>query len=83
MCKVILIVLHDLRRLIHDTNLTDVPLNSGYRKYKTGVKWRTLNPEFNDEFSFKVSIVDLPRLALVISVWDKAVGKNNHNEYIG
>ena len=54
------------------------PIN---RKYKTSVKWKTLNPEFREEFCLKVSIVDLPRLALAISVWDKDLGKNN--DYIG
>lgn len=75
-----------LRRLLHDTNLgalssSCLSSSSINRKYRTSVKWRTLNPEFREEFSLKVSIVDLPRLALVISVWDKDLGKND--DYIG
>jgi len=45
------------------------------------VKWRTLNPEFDEEFYYKVSKDDLSKLALAISVWDRDIGKNN--DYIG
>ncbi|CAL8134646.1 unnamed protein product [Orchesella dallaii] len=70
-------------RLLHDSSLGALSTGcfSVNRKFRTSVKWRTLNPEFREEFSLKVSIVDLPRLALVISVWDKDLGKND--DYIG
>lgn len=72
------------RRLVHDTNLgisSSTNCLSLNRKYKTSVKWKTLNPEFLEEFSLKVSIMDLSKLALAVSVWDKDMGRNN--DYIG
>ncbi|XP_065579909.1 double C2-like domain-containing protein beta isoform X2 [Artemia franciscana] len=51
------------------------------RKFKTSIKWKTLNPEFNEEFSFKTKITDLPKQRLEIAVWDKDIGKSD--DYIG
>lgn len=41
------------------------------KKYKTSVKWRNLNPVFNDEFSFDARPNDLDKQSLMITVWDK------------
>ncbi|XP_055914170.1 rabphilin-3A isoform X2 [Eupeodes corollae] len=47
------------------------------KKYKTGVKWRNLNPAFNEEFVFEASPHDLNKQSLIITVWDKDIGKSN------
>lgn len=47
------------------------------KKYKTGVKWRNLNPAFNEEFVFEASPHDLNKQTLIITVWDKDIGKSN------
>ena len=49
--------------------------------HSTSVKWRTLNPEWNEEFAFETPLTDLTGLALLISVWDKDLGKSN--DYLG
>lgn len=45
--------------------------------HTTKVKWNTLNPEWNEEFSFETQLNDLNTLALVLTVWDKDFGKKN------
>ncbi|XP_054730962.1 rabphilin-1 [Anastrepha obliqua] len=47
------------------------------KKYKTGVKWRTLNPIYREEFYFESSPHDLNKQTLIITVWDKDIGKSN------
>ncbi|XP_017485868.1 PREDICTED: double C2-like domain-containing protein beta [Rhagoletis zephyria] len=47
------------------------------KKYKTGVKWRTLNPIYREEFFFESSPHDLNKQTLFITVWDKDIGKSN------
>lgn len=47
------------------------------KKCKTHVKWRTLNPIFNEEFQFESSPQDLNKQALILTVWDKDIGKSN------
>jgi len=50
-------------------------------KFKTSVKKRTLNPEYNSEFSIPVAFTELPKKTLLITVWDKDVGKSD--DFIG
>ncbi|XP_067376186.1 rabphilin-3A-like isoform X1 [Channa argus] len=50
-------------------------------KCKTQIKKRTLNPEFNEEFSFDIKHSELAKKTLDISVWDYDIGKAN--DYIG
>ena len=66
------------RKLIHDSNMGNLSSNSVSvnRKFKTSVKWKTLSPEFREEFSLKVSIMDLPKLALTVAVFDRDLGNN-------
>lgn len=52
-----------------------------YRKYKTSVKWKNLNPEFNEEFMFETRLTDLSTQSLYLAVWDKDYGKSN--DYLG
>ncbi|XP_054280188.1 rabphilin-3A isoform X2 [Macrosteles quadrilineatus] len=52
-----------------------------HRKYKTNVKWKSLNPVFNEEFVFETKMTDLPQQTLVLTVWDKDYGKSN--DYLG
>ncbi|TDG40861.1 hypothetical protein AWZ03_012724 [Drosophila navojoa] len=47
------------------------------KKHKTSVKWRTLNPVFNEEFYFEASPHDLNKEMLILTVWDKDLGKSN------
>ncbi|XP_037935358.1 uncharacterized protein LOC119669516 [Teleopsis dalmanni] len=47
------------------------------KKYKTSIKWRTLNPIYNEEFYFEASPHDLTKQMLIITVWDKDIGKSN------
>lgn len=47
------------------------------KKYKTSVKWRTLNPIYNEEFHFEAGPHDLNKQSLVLTVWDKDLGKSN------
>ncbi|CAG7830179.1 unnamed protein product [Allacma fusca] len=65
-------------KLLHDANMGSLSSNSfsAIRKFKTSVKWKTLNPEFREEFSLKVSMVDLPKLALAVAVFDRDLGNN-------
>ncbi|XP_062410797.1 double C2-like domain-containing protein beta [Sardina pilchardus] len=50
-------------------------------KRKTQIKKKTLNPEFNEEFSFEVKHGDLAKKTLDISVWDYDRGSSN--DFIG
>lgn len=45
------------------------------KKHKTSIKWRTLHPVFNEEFSFETRPSELDKQSLVITVWDKDIGK--------
>ncbi|XP_037881195.1 synaptotagmin-like protein 4 isoform X1 [Glossina fuscipes] len=47
------------------------------KKYKTSIKWRTLNPIYNEEFQFEASPHDLNKQCLILTVWDKDLGKSN------
>ena len=47
------------------------------RKHKTTIKWRNLNPVFNEEFAFETRPNDLDKQSLIITVWDKDLGKSN------
>ncbi|XP_057190567.1 rabphilin-3A isoform X2 [Triplophysa rosa] len=50
-------------------------------KNKTQIKKKTLNPEFNEEFSYEIKHAELAKKTLDISVWDYDMGKCN--DYIG
>ncbi|CAG5867685.1 unnamed protein product [Menidia menidia] len=50
-------------------------------KNKTQIKKKTLNPEFNEEFSYEVKHAELAKKTLDISVWDYDMGKSN--DFIG
>uniref|UniRef100_A0A1I8NVG9 Rabphilin n=1 Tax=Stomoxys calcitrans TaxID=35570 RepID=A0A1I8NVG9_STOCA len=47
------------------------------KKCKTSVKWRTLNPIYNEEFNFEAGPHDLNKQSLILTVWDKDLGKSN------
>ncbi|KAK3521846.1 hypothetical protein QTP70_018579 [Hemibagrus guttatus] len=50
-------------------------------KNKTQIKKKTLNPEFNEEFSYEIKHSELAKKTLDISVWDYDMGKAN--DFIG
>ncbi|XP_043940076.1 double C2-like domain-containing protein beta isoform X2 [Protopterus annectens] len=50
-------------------------------KYKTSVKKKTLNPEFNEEFFYEIRHDELAKKTLDISVWDYDLGMSN--DFIG
>ncbi|XP_058644500.1 rabphilin-3A isoform X4 [Onychostoma macrolepis] len=50
-------------------------------KYKTQIKKKTLNPEFNEEFSYEIKHAELAKKTLDVSVWDYDMGKSN--DFIG
>ncbi|XP_062857604.1 synaptotagmin VIII [Trichomycterus rosablanca] len=52
-----------------------------WKKKKTSVKKSTLNPYFNESFTFDVSFEQIQRVQLVISVWDH--DKVSRNDAIG
>ncbi|XP_014478223.1 PREDICTED: rabphilin-3A-like isoform X2 [Dinoponera quadriceps] len=47
----------------------------------TSIKRKTMNPEWNEEFSFVTASTELTRLTLCLSVWDKVFLKRNN--YMG
>ncbi|CAM1301594.1 DOC2B (predicted) [Pycnogonum litorale] len=51
------------------------------RRYKTAIKWKNLNPEFNEEFYYEAHLQDLTKRVLILTVWDKDYGKTD--DYIG
>ena len=50
-------------------------------KNVTTVKWKSLNPDFHEQFVYSSSISDLPKQSLYITVWDREKGRQD--EYIG
>ncbi|XP_060765356.1 rabphilin-3A [Neoarius graeffei] len=50
-------------------------------KNKTQIKKKTLNPEFNEEFSYEIKHSELAKKTLDITVWDYDMGKAN--DFIG
>nr|KAI8753413.1 rabphilin-3A [Biomphalaria glabrata] len=50
-------------------------------KYKTTIKKKTLNPEYNEEFTYEIRHNELAKKTLEITVWDKDIGKTN--DFIG
>ncbi|XP_026888077.2 rabphilin-3A isoform X2 [Electrophorus electricus] len=50
-------------------------------KNKTQIKKKTLNPEFNEEFSYDIKHSELAKKTLDISVWDYDMGRSN--DFIG
>lgn len=47
------------------------------KKFKSSIKWRTLNPIYNEEFAFETRPNDLDKQLLLLTVWDKDIGKSN------
>ncbi|KAM6951343.1 double C2-like domain-containing protein alpha [Aplochiton taeniatus] len=50
-------------------------------KHKTAVIKKTLNPEFNEEFFYEISLKELSTKTLEVTVWDYDLGKSN--DFIG
>ncbi|KAM9744973.1 double C2-like domain-containing protein alpha [Menidia menidia] len=50
-------------------------------KHKTAVIKKTLNPEFNEEFFYQISVSDLAQKSLEVTVWDYDLGRSN--DFIG
>ncbi|XP_060794784.1 double C2-like domain-containing protein alpha [Neoarius graeffei] len=50
-------------------------------KHKTAVIKKTLNPEFNEEFFYEITLNELATKTLEVSVWDYDLGKSN--DFIG
>ncbi|XP_026314154.1 rabphilin-3A [Hyposmocoma kahamanoa] len=48
-----------------------------HKKHKSSIKWRNLNPVWNEEFLFETRPTELSRQNLTITVWDKDYGKPN------
>ncbi|XP_063083699.1 double C2-like domain-containing protein gamma isoform X3 [Cavia porcellus] len=56
--------------------------NSGKKsKYKTSVRRKTLNPEFNEEFFYAGAQEELAKKTLLVSVWDYDLG--TADDFIG
>jgi len=47
----------------------------------TNIKGKILSPEWNEEFAFTTHLMELKKLTLYLSVWNKDFGKSN--EYLG
>lgn len=52
-----------------------------HKKHKTTVKWKELNPVWNEEFFFETRPTELCTQSLYITVYDKDYGKSN--DYLG
>ncbi|XP_072394351.1 rabphilin-3A isoform X2 [Diabrotica undecimpunctata] len=52
-----------------------------HKKHKTSIKWKNLNPVFNEEFAFETRPTELSTQSLYITVYDKDYGKSN--DYLG
>ncbi|CAH1164805.1 unnamed protein product [Phaedon cochleariae] len=52
-----------------------------HKKHKTSIKWKNLNPEWNEEFAFETRPTELYTQSLYITVYDKDYGKSN--DYLG
>ncbi|CAG9862555.1 unnamed protein product [Phyllotreta striolata] len=52
-----------------------------HKKHKTSIKWKNLNPIFNEEFAFETRPTELSTQSLYITVYDKDYGKSN--DYLG
>ncbi|XP_073800320.1 double C2-like domain-containing protein alpha isoform X2 [Danio rerio] len=50
-------------------------------KHKTSVIKKTLNPEFNEEFFYEISLSELVHKTLEVTVWDYDLGRSN--DFIG
>ncbi|XP_051995719.1 double C2-like domain-containing protein alpha isoform X2 [Xyrauchen texanus] len=50
-------------------------------KHKTAVIKKTLNPEFNEEFFYEISLSELVHKTLEVTVWDYDLGRSN--DFIG
>ncbi|XP_031417026.1 double C2-like domain-containing protein alpha [Clupea harengus] len=50
-------------------------------KHKTAVIKKTLNPEFNEEFFYEISLSALAKKTLEVTVWDYDLGRSN--DFIG
>ncbi|XP_047212559.1 double C2-like domain-containing protein alpha isoform X2 [Girardinichthys multiradiatus] len=50
-------------------------------KHKTAVMKKTLNPEFNEEFFYEISLSELSKKTLEVTVWDHDLGRSN--DFIG
>uniref|UniRef100_A0A3Q3IC02 C2 domain-containing protein n=1 Tax=Monopterus albus TaxID=43700 RepID=A0A3Q3IC02_MONAL len=50
-------------------------------KHKTAVMKKTLNPEFNEEFFYEISLLELANKVLEVTVWDYDLGRSN--DFIG
>uniref|UniRef100_A0A1A8P830 Double C2-like domains, alpha n=1 Tax=Nothobranchius rachovii TaxID=451742 RepID=A0A1A8P830_9TELE len=50
-------------------------------KHKTSVRKKTLNPEFNEEFFYEISLSELAKKTLEVTVWDYDLGRSN--DFIG
>ncbi|XP_044763277.1 rabphilin-3A isoform X2 [Coccinella septempunctata] len=51
------------------------------KKHKTTVKWKELNPVWNEQFAFETRPTELCTQSLYITVYDKDYGKSN--DYLG
>lgn len=56
------------------------PINKN-SKHRTTVKWKTLDPEFHEQFVYLTSITELPKQSLYVTAWDR--GKARPDDYIG
>ncbi|XP_056634941.1 synaptotagmin-9 isoform X2 [Diorhabda sublineata] len=52
-----------------------------HKKHKTSIKWKNLNPVFNEEFAFETRPTELSTQSLYVTVYDKDYGKSN--DYLG
>ncbi len=50
-------------------------------KQQTTVKWKSLNPDFHEQFVYPTTSGDLAKQSLHLSVWDRQ--KSRQDEYIG